>query len=102
MIFVDTGAWYARYIIDDVDHDRANKWFCNVSERLVTTDYILDELFTLMNVRGHGSVAIAAGELLFTEGPCELEYVGFADLFIPPAMIAKSWYSVGFSRMVFG
>jgi len=29
-------------------------------------------------------------------------YVGLADLLIHPAMIAKSWYSVGFSRMVFG
>ncbi len=31
-----------------------------------------------------------------------LFYVGLADLRIHPAMIAKSWYSFVFSRMVFG
>lgn len=80
MIFVDTGAWFAWYIVDDVDHDRAEAWFRNVTDRLVTTDFVVDELLTLLKVRGHADVAFAAGEALFSEGPSLLEHVSSDDI----------------------
>jgi len=80
MIFVDTGAWYAWYVVDDIDHKRAETWFRDADDRLVTTDYVLDELLTLLQVRGHGAIAIAAGEMLFSGGPCDLEFVQPEDV----------------------
>ncbi len=79
MIFVDTGAWYAWYITSDPDHERASVWFQQVSDRLLTTDYVLDELFTLLKVRGHAEIAFAMGEDLISGTACEIEYVQPAD-----------------------
>lgn len=84
MIFVDTGVWYAWLIADDIDHDRADEWLRNVTERLVTTDYILDELFTLLSVRGYGDIAVAAGDVLFSGSLCELDYV-------QPEDVSEAW-----------
>ena len=39
MIFVDTGAWYARYVVEDIDHPAAVAWFNAPPDRLVTSDY---------------------------------------------------------------
>ena len=66
MIFVDTGAWYAQYITNDVDHDRAVAWFKNVPDRLLSTDYVFDELLTLLKIRGFADIAYAVGEALFS------------------------------------
>ena len=52
MIFVDTGAWFAAFVPNDPDHAQASHWIRNNVEGLITTDYILDELLTLLRVRG--------------------------------------------------
>jgi predicted nucleic acid-binding protein len=52
-IFVDTGAWFATSVPDDPDHAAANSFMRSNRERLVTTDYIYDELLTLFRARGH-------------------------------------------------
>ena len=51
-IFVDTGAWFARFVPSDPDHAAARAWFDGNTNPLLTTDYILDELLTLLKVRG--------------------------------------------------
>ena len=45
-IFVDTGAWFARFVPSDRDHIAAREWFEQNSDPLVTTDYVIDELLT--------------------------------------------------------
>jgi len=55
VIFVDTSAWYAREVEDDIKHNEALEF----GERLgrdefgaiVTTDYVLDETITLLRMR---------------------------------------------------
>ena len=51
MIFVDTGAWYALAVPSDTDHAQAKSFLYAIDEQLITTDYIVDELLTLLTVR---------------------------------------------------
>lgn len=51
MIFVDTGAFFAAYVSSDVHHQRANLFWDEHVGEFVTTDYVLDELFTLLRRR---------------------------------------------------
>jgi uncharacterized protein len=63
MILVDTGAWYALSDIRERIHGRAIEAFARITRgefgRVVTTDYILDETFTLLRMR-HGIDAVRA------------------------------------------
>lgn len=52
-IFVDTGAWYAASVASDPDHAVASAFMRSNRQRLVTSDYIYDELLTLFRSRGH-------------------------------------------------
>jgi predicted nucleic acid-binding protein len=61
-VFVDTGAWFAYFVRRDPDHRAATRWMQRNRQPLVTTDYILDELLTLLKVREYFRVAVAAGE----------------------------------------
>jgi predicted nucleic acid-binding protein len=55
MILVDTGAWYALTDPQERRHGRAVALFGRLTEgehgRMVTTDYILDETYTLIRMR---------------------------------------------------
>lgn len=51
MLFVDTSAWVAIEDKKDINHDSARsfkQYLLDAKERLVTTNYILDETFTLL------------------------------------------------------
>lgn len=50
---MDTGAWFAASVPDDPDYAAANLFMRSNRERLITTDYIYDELLTLLRARGH-------------------------------------------------
>jgi predicted nucleic acid-binding protein len=52
-VFVDTGAWYAASVPSDPDHLAAATFILSNKERLVTSDYIYDELLTLFRSRGY-------------------------------------------------
>lgn len=52
-IFVDTGAWYAASVPSDPDHAAASSFLRSDRARLVTTNFIYDELLTLFRTRGH-------------------------------------------------
>jgi predicted nucleic acid-binding protein len=56
-IFVDTGGWYAASVPGDPDHVAAVTFLRSNSERLVTTDFIYDELLTLFRARGQAKRA---------------------------------------------
>jgi uncharacterized protein len=55
LIFVDTSAWYAVEVEDDVNHEIACRILSKVASGkhgvLVTTDYVLDETLTLLRSR---------------------------------------------------
>ena len=52
-IFVDTGAWFAASVPSDPDHLIAAEFMRSNTERLISSDYIYDELLTLFRSRGH-------------------------------------------------
>lgn len=76
MIFVDTGAWHAVVDRTDANHTRAVAWLTDNAERLVTTDYVIDETLTLLQARGYAERAIVLGERFF-ESSDELATVAY-------------------------
>lgn len=67
MIFVDTSAWVAFTLVDDEYHQAAVHWLSQNSEPLLTTDFVFDEILTLIQARGQKQRAVGTGVLLFTE-----------------------------------
>jgi uncharacterized protein len=63
MIFVDTSAWYALEVEDDVNHQAACKFLPQLASGKrgvsIITDYILDETLTLLRSRRGLASAIA-------------------------------------------
>lgn len=55
MIFVDTSAWYALEVQDDVNHAQAKQFLKRLASNEfgvpITTDYVLDETATLLRAR---------------------------------------------------
>ncbi len=55
VIFVDTSAWYALAVADDVSHAPAIGFFKVISSgefgKMITTDYILAETYTLLRIK---------------------------------------------------
>jgi hypothetical protein len=83
-VFVDTGAWFAYFVRRDPDHNLARKWVSNNDSQLITSDYILDELFTLLKLRESYAVAVAAGKILTEEKICKI-------IKITPDDFARAW-----------
>lgn len=79
MIFVDTGAWFASDVPVDPVHTAAVRFLASVREPLVTTDYIIDELLTLLQMRGFPQCARIVGEALLKSDVCRLERVTASD-----------------------
>ena len=77
--FVDTGAWFAYFVRRDPDHGAAVEWTRKNRQPLVTTDYVLDELLTLLKLRESHRVAAAAGEALLQQNVTKLERITEAD-----------------------
>ena len=71
-VFVDTGAWFAYFVRRDPDHGAARDWVVNNQSPLVTSDYILDGLFTLLKIRESHVVAVGAGRVLIEEKICQV------------------------------
>jgi len=57
-IFVDTSAWYAVIDENDQDHTAALDKIRNLDRLLLTSNYILDEILTLLKVRLGSPIAI--------------------------------------------
>jgi hypothetical protein len=79
-VFVDTGAWFAYFVRRDPDHRAATTWMRQNRQPLVTTDYILDELLTLLKMRESHRVAVAAGEALWQQRVARIEHVTLEDI----------------------
>ncbi|MGP0073471.1 MAG: type II toxin-antitoxin system VapC family toxin [Bryobacteraceae bacterium] len=68
MTFVDTGAWVALFVEADAQHHLAREWIGSNRDRLITSDYIVDEVLTLIKARFRVQTAIRAGHVLFGQG----------------------------------
>ena len=75
MIFVDTGAWFASFVSSDPDHAAAAAWLRTNTVPLVTTDYVIDELLTLLLFRRQTPIAMKIGPLLFDQSLATIEWV---------------------------
>jgi predicted nucleic acid-binding protein len=75
MIFVDTGAWFARFVPDDPDHDRVAAWLATNSDLLCTSDYCVDETLTLIAARKRPRLAVETGRELFDESLARLYFL---------------------------
>jgi uncharacterized protein len=80
VIFVDTGAWFAAFVPSDPDHAAAVAWLRGKNPPLVTTDYVLDELLTLLLVRREIPIALKIGPLLLDQSLATLEWVSRDDV----------------------
>ena len=78
-VFVDTGAWFPYFVRRDSDHAAAVNWMRQNRQPLVTTDYVLDELLTLLKLRESHRVAAAAGTALLDLSVTRLERIGESD-----------------------
>ena len=80
MIFVDSSAWFARYTPRDVHHAAAQQFVAQVDERLVTSDYVIDEVLTLLKVRGNVERAARAGKAFFGGELAQIEWASQSDI----------------------
>ena len=68
MIFIDTGAFFASKVINDVNYPSAVEIERQIKEgkfgKMITTNYILDELFTLLRARVSYKETIQIGETI--------------------------------------
>ncbi len=80
MIFVDTSAWFAAFVSNDRNHQKAKGWLGRYDAKLVTTDYIFDELLTLMKQRGEYDKALEIGESFLYGDYADLMLVSLEDI----------------------
>ncbi len=80
MIFADTGAWFAAFVPNDPDHPAASDWLSQNTEVLVTTDYVLDELLTLLKRRGEFERGLRLGDCILRGTVARFEWVTPADV----------------------
>lgn len=78
-VFVDTSGWYSLIDRGDADHGPARsfvrEWLAN-GGRLVSSDYVLDESFTLARARSGTTAAVRLMDLVEGTAALDLEWVG--------------------------
>jgi uncharacterized protein len=84
MVFVDTGAWFARYVPADPNHQRIKACLDANVEPLITTDYCVDETLTLLASRGRFRLALEVGRALFEVRVARIH-------FLTPDQIRLAW-----------
>lgn len=75
MIFVDSGAWFALSVMNDINHDQAVSWMANNREPLITTDYVIDETLTLLRARRQPANALSMGRQFFNGSLTTIHYL---------------------------
>jgi predicted nucleic acid-binding protein len=83
-IFVDTGAWFAIVMPSDPNHQRVMSFLRGNIMPLVTTDYVIDEILTLLRARGETAKAIALGRQLL-----DLRFSNVIS--VSPDIFARAW-----------
>ena len=78
-IFTDTSAWYAYIDKSDTEHAAAVKLVKNLDRPLITSNYIFDEVLTLVKLRIGYHVAINLGQKLWGQEVASLVRVTGED-----------------------
>ncbi|VVB52637.1 tRNA(fMet)-specific endonuclease VapC [uncultured archaeon] len=78
-IFVDTSAWYALLDKTDSDHESAVKFKDSLNHSMTTTNYVADEIITLVKARLGYSNAVEIGRKLWNETITTLIRVSSSD-----------------------
>ena len=76
--FADTSFWFARHVAGDRRHDQARR--IQPGPRVVTTEWVLGETWTLMNRRVGHQAAVACVAAIRRLPGVEIEPVSDADL----------------------
>jgi predicted nucleic acid-binding protein len=87
MIFVDTSAFLALENRRDIHHSKALdfKDTClKTGQTLITSDYVLDEGYTIIRLRAGHAIAVQFGEILRKSQFIRIEYV-------TPEIIEEAW-----------
>jgi len=75
MVFIDTGAFLARYLANDGYHQRAIAiWKRMRSEALVTSNHVLDETLTLLARRAGNRFAADRADNIYASEMLEIAY----------------------------
>jgi predicted nucleic acid-binding protein len=80
MTFVDTGAWYAVFVNSDPNHDLATWWRRDNRERLITTDYVINETLTLLRSRAQHGIALEFGRLVFSGQLADVHFLSLDEI----------------------
>ena len=75
MIFIDTGAFLGRFLIDDKHHDRALELWDKANrqnEQCVTSNFVLDETFTFLARRSRYSYAAEKARVTYESGTFQI------------------------------
>lgn len=80
MVFVDTSAWFAAVVPGDPNHPQAANWLATNSEVLITTDYVIDEILTLLRARGERQRAKLLGKKFFDGSIAEIYFLTEEDI----------------------
>jgi predicted nucleic acid-binding protein len=84
MIFMDTGAIYSLVVPSEARHEDMQRWHDANKEPLITSDYCLDELLTLLIARKRSSLVLPTGWRIFNEELCDLH-------FLTPDQVRRAW-----------
>lgn len=96
MLFVDTGAWFARFVPTDPNHQRIKACLDANRQPLITTDYCVDETLTLLVARRRVRLAREAAGLLFDGGGTRLHFLT-PDEICRAAILFQAQASAGWS-----
>ena len=78
-VFVDTSAIYAYINAKDPDHDRIKGFLNSFEGQLLTSNFVFDEIITLVLARmGHGQ-AVLTGQVLLNPNIFTMIRVGLSD-----------------------
>ncbi len=80
MIFVDTGAWFASIVPTEIKHAEASRWLAHNQEPLLTTDYVVDEVLTLLRSRGEAPRALVLGERLLDQNLALVHFLSETEI----------------------
>lgn len=75
MIFIDTGAFLARYLPNDQHHKSAVVLWDKISgmgKSIATSNFVLDETFTLLARRASYSFAAEKARIIYNSGSLEI------------------------------
>ena len=78
-VFVDTSAWYALTDRGDPDHRAVAAWLAQNRFALVTSNFVVDEILTLLLVRLGHRVAVRFAEKLRKSRLCTVVAVDGSD-----------------------